>query len=88
MDWREPGKAMITVASTHVLAIIVHTILFYIYRTRVFIQRRCRRNTLILPTTSGDVSSLTDSRVSMVFGGPTEGCNNAGFTGGSEKGKI
>lgn len=64
---------------------MIHMTLFYLYRLRVFIQRRIDRNNLILPTTTctGD-ASLNDSRVSMVFGGTQDGCNNAAFTGGPE----
>lgn len=87
MDWRKTGNTFVTILAIHVLAIIIHMVLFYLYRIRVFIQRRIERKNLILPTTANaGNASLNDSRVSMVFGS-NDGCNNAAFNAGSDNDK-
>ncbi|XP_055301375.1 protein rolling stone-like [Sitodiplosis mosellana] len=87
LNWNEPGKAMVTVFGTLILAIIVHVTLFWIYKLRVFVQRRYFSTQLILPTKvpkQQRLNSSLGSQISMVFGGD-DGCTNDAFKISSEK---
>lgn len=77
---------MVTVFGTLILAIIVHVTLFWIYKLRVFIQRRYFTTELILPTKTPKqrLNSSLGSQISMVFGSD-EGCANDAFKTSSEK---
>lgn len=81
MNWAYPKKAMVTVAGTLILAITVHMFLFWVYKLRVFIQRRLYTKSLILPTTNQ--SDQSGSRVSMVFG--SYGISNESFKTSTDK---
>lgn len=81
LDWAKPKRAMVTVAGTLVLAILVHVFLFWVYKLRVFIQRRLNTKSLILPTTNQ--SDATGSRISMVFG--SYGISNDSFKSSTDK---
>lgn len=81
---------MITVGGTLVLAIIVHMILFWIYKLRTFINRRCFATNLILPTSTSpkrrlERGSMGSSQVSMVFGENNNGCTNQAFKTSADK---
>lgn len=84
LDWSKPDKAMITVFGTLILAILVHICLFWIYKLRVFLQRRFFATELILPTqiittTNKDRQSKSSgSQISMVFAS-NDGCANEAF---------
>lgn len=80
LDWSKPGKSMVTVFGTLILAIMVHIMLFWIYKLRVFIHRRFISTKLMLPTkTPTDQFNKTGgSQISMVFG--DDGCTNQAFT--------
>lgn len=87
LDWEQPKKAMVTVFGTLVLAIIVHVFLFWVYKLRVFIQRRLMANEMILPTKTTKKQHLNGSlgsQISMVFGGD-DGCTNDAFKTSSNK---
>lgn len=87
LNWAKPEKAMITVGGTLALAIIVHITLFWIYKLRVFVQRRFFGTNLILPTTAPPTlktSSSIDSRISMVFGAQN-GITNEAFRSSADK---
>lgn len=87
LNWAEPGKAMITVFGTLILAIIVHVTLFWIYKLRVFVQRRFfTTEIIILPTKEPKqrLNSSLGSQISMVFAGD-EGCTNDAFKINTEK---
>ena len=86
LNWNEPGKAMVTVTGTLILAIIVHVTLFWIYKLRVFVQRRFFNTDLILPTKTPNqrLNTSLGSQISMVFGGD-DGCTNDAFKTSSEK---
>lgn len=78
LDWEKPQKAMVMVFGTLILAITVHIILFWIYKLRVFVQRRFFGTELILPTKSKSPSGKSlGSQISMVFG--DDGCTNEAF---------
>lgn len=85
LNWAEPGKAMITVFGTLILAIIVHVTLFWIYKLRVFVQRRYFSTKLILPIKAPKqhLNNSLGSQISMVFG--DDGCANDAFKTSSEK---
>lgn len=79
LNWEKPEKAMIMVFGTLILAITVHIILFWIYKLRVFVQRRFFGTELILPTKSKSPSGKSlGSQISMVFG-ENDGCTNEAF---------
>lgn len=71
---------MKTVLGTLLLAICVHIFLFWVYKLRVFLQRRLYETKIILPTTAPKLqpSNSMDSKISMVFG-EQNGCVNNGF---------
>lgn len=89
LDWSKPRKAMVTVFGTLILAIIVHMILFWIYKLRVFIQRRLIAKEMILPTkvTKQHKNGIlhNNSQISMVFGGGNDGCSNEAFKNSIDK---
>lgn len=80
LDWRKPEKASVTVFGTLMLAIIVHTLLFWIYKLRVYVQRKFFTTELILPTKTSKnrLNDSQGSQISMVFGAE-EGCTNEAF---------
>lgn len=86
LDWRKPSLAMKTVMGTLLLAICVHVFLFWVYKIRVFVQRRLYQTKLILPTTAPPLrpSNSMDSKISMVFG-EQNGCVNDAFKNSDEK---
>lgn len=71
---------MLTVFGTLTLAIIVHVMLFWIYKLRVFVQRRFFTTELILPTKTSKDRHIKNrgSQISMVFGAD-DGCTNDAF---------
>ncbi|XP_031626065.1 protein rolling stone-like [Contarinia nasturtii] len=48
LNWETPDKALITVLGVLILIIVIHTVLFWIYKLRVFIQRRFFTTELVL----------------------------------------
>lgn len=80
LDWRKPEKASITVFGTLTLAIIVHILLFWIYKLRVYVQRKFFTTESILPTKASKnrLNGSQGSQISMVFGAE-EGCTNEAF---------
>lgn len=74
-----PGNALITAVGTVALAIVVHIVLFLIYKLRVNIDDKFSRKNMILPT-SQPVSP--GSQISMVLG---KGYSNDGFKGSTDK---
>lgn len=77
LNWEKPEKAMVMVFGTLILAITVHIVLFWIYKLRVFVQRRFFGTESILPTKNHKSQSL-GSQISMVFG-ENDGCTNEAF---------
>lgn len=77
---------MVTVFGTLVLAIIVHLFLFWIYKLRVFVQRRFINNEMVLPTKAKkqQLNGSLGSQISMVFGG-NDGCTNEAFKSSADK---
>lgn len=74
---------MIMVAATLILSIIVHSLIFWVYKLRMFVQRRCFSTSMILPTTTSSKQRLAkgtmgSSQISMVFG-EADGCTNQAF---------
>lgn len=80
LNWAKPGNAMVTVFGTLTLAILVHIFLFWVYKLRVYVQRRYFTTKHILPTkTPKDKHNKSlGSQISMVFGGD-DGCSNDAF---------
>lgn len=79
---------MVTVFGTLTLAIIVHVLLFWIYKLRVFIQRQFFTTELILPTKANPKQGFNGSmgsQISMVFSGDNDGCTNDAFKSSSDK---
>lgn len=73
--------SFVVVFGTLVLAIIVHVFLFWVYKLRVYVQRRYFSSTeLILPTKAPkkQLNESMGSEISMVFGGD-DGCTNQAF---------
>lgn len=77
LDWRTPNKAMVTVVGTIVLAIIIHVLMFFLYKFRSFLYSRWFNPKTILPTNS--TINLQQGKscdgISMVYGN-----DNRGFT--------
>lgn len=86
LDWEKPGKAMVTVFGTLMLAIFMHVALFWVYKLRVFVQKRCFGEKKVLPLTNPK-HKLTHngSQISMVFGDKDNGCTNEAFTNSTGK---
>ncbi|XP_055593397.1 protein rolling stone [Uranotaenia lowii] len=70
LDWNKPGAAMITVVGTIILAVIVHVLMFFVYKLRTVMYLRCFNTKPILPTNS--TSNLQQGKpndgISMVYG--------------------
>jgi len=84
LDWSssDPTKNAVTVVGTLVLSMVIHIVLFGMFRLRVFIHDKCVRSNneaIILPTTS----TAPNSRISMVLG--SYEFDNNGFSRSSEK---
>lgn len=75
MDWSKPGSAIVTAVGTVCLAIVVHIILFFIYKIRVQIHDKCTKKNVILPTS---VPASPGVGISMVLG---SGYSNDAFKG-------
>ncbi|XP_058059006.1 protein rolling stone-like [Anopheles bellator] len=77
LDWSEPGKAMVTVVGTILLAMLVHILMFAIYKLRVKIYSRYFGGKPIIPTNSTLQlqTGKVDRGISMVYGN-----DNKGFT--------
>lgn len=77
LDWRSPGKAMVTVVGTIILAVMTHVLMFFLYKLRTFLYVRYFNPKPILPTNS--TINLQQGKgcdgISMVYGQ-----HNAGFT--------
>lgn len=86
LNWAKPDKAMVTVFGTLILAIIVHMFLFWVYKLRVFVQRRCFTTKLILPCNDKKqrLNGSTGSQVSMVFS-TNDGHTNEAFKKNPDK---
>ncbi|XP_055316728.1 protein rolling stone-like [Sitodiplosis mosellana] len=52
LNWEKPENALTTVVAVSILVILVHMILFYIYKLRVFTQLRLFETELVMPTTT------------------------------------
>lgn len=78
--------AFVIVFGTLVLAIVVHVLLFWIYKLRVYVQRKFFATELILPTKAPKqrLNESLGSQISMVFGAE-EGCTNEAFKTSSYK---
>ncbi|XP_053662615.1 protein rolling stone-like [Anopheles marshallii] len=69
LDWNEPGKAMVTVVGTILLAMIVHMLMFAIYKLRVKIYLRHFNHKPIIPTNSTlQLQTGKCNGISMVYG--------------------
>uniref|UniRef100_A0A182XCJ4 Protein rolling stone n=1 Tax=Anopheles quadriannulatus TaxID=34691 RepID=A0A182XCJ4_ANOQN len=69
LDWNEPGKAMVTVVGTILLAMIVHMLMFAIYKLRVKIYLRYFNHKPIIPTNSTlQLQTGKCDGISMVYG--------------------
>lgn len=75
MDWSKPSSAIVTAVGTVCLAIVVHIILFFVYKLRVQIYDKCTKKNVILPTSQ---AVSTGSQISMVLG---SGYTNDAFKG-------
>lgn len=77
LDWRSPGKAMVTVVGTVVLAVIIHVLMFFLYKFRSFVYARWVNPKTILPTNSTNnlKQSKSSDGISMVYG-----ADNRGYT--------
>ncbi|XP_055639296.1 protein rolling stone-like [Toxorhynchites rutilus septentrionalis] len=75
LDWQTPGRSMVTVVGTITLAIIVHVLMFFVYKLRNSIYLRFFNLKPILPTNS--TINLQQGKacngISMVYGNENHG---------------
>lgn len=83
MDWSNPGLAFATMFGTILLALVVHTILFFICKLRMLVYKRKFDKKIVLPTTNLTTNNNNGSRISMVLG--QQEYNNEAFKGSTEK---
>jgi hypothetical protein len=82
LSWEDPSKAGITVAGTFILAVLYHSIIFWIYRMRLFVYKKWFSENNILPTNQ-ILQTAPITGISMVHG--NYGQSNKAFTISSEK---
>ncbi|KAH8293273.1 hypothetical protein KR018_006723, partial [Drosophila ironensis] len=80
IDWSKPQSAFITVLGVLILSCCIYILLFAFFKLRLFLHRRCRKASFVLPTSSSKSNGLDDkspsgngiqhspSRISMVLG--------------------
>lgn len=58
LNWAKPKKALTTMAAVLILVVIVHTILFFICKLRIFTQRRFFATEAMLPITKEQTTPM------------------------------
>lgn len=85
MDWSssDPTKNAVTVVGTLLLSVVIHLVLFGLYRLRVYVHKKCvHANKEAILSTQPSLAAQ-NSRISMVLG--SYEYNNNGFSGSTEK---
>lgn len=88
LDWSssDPTKNAVTVVGTLILSMVIHLVLFGVFRLRVFIHRKCVRSNkeaILFTTPTTIAAAAPNSRISMVLG--SYEYNNNAFSGSTEK---